>query len=233
MAQLVFILGNSGTGKSRSIKTLPMEETLVINVNNKPLPFKNSYTKLDSKTKTGNIISIDNVETIMKIITQTINLGMKFNYIIIDDFNYLMSNEFFYRAKEKGYEKFTDIGKKMFDLLNFIRNNIPNNVIVFLLAHTEIIATQDGIITKIKTIGKLLDEKYTLEGLATIVLGTLVKKDASANKLEYYFVTQNDGTNTLKSPEEMFDGLEIPNDLGYVATKIKEYYPIIFNQEVK
>lgn len=233
MAQLVFILGNSGTGKSRSIKTLPMEETLVINVNNKPLPFKNSYTKLDSKTKTGNIISIDNAETIMKMITQTINLGMKFNYIIIDDFNYLMSNEFFYRAKEKGYEKFTEIGKKMFDLLNFIRNNIPNNVIVFLLAHTEIITTQDGIMTKIKTIGKLLDEKYTLEGLATIILGTLVRKDASANKLEYYFVTQNDGTNTLKSPEEMFDELEIPNDLGYVATKIKEYYPIIFNQEVK
>jgi len=227
MAEVILILGNSGTGKSRSIKNLDPNKTLLINVNDKTLPFKNSYSKLDSKEKTGNIVALSKVTDIIKTITYA-EKERDFEYYIIDDFNYIMSYEFFDRASELGYQKFTDIGKGIYNLFMFFKT-IPNHKFVFILAHTEEQYSSDGSkYTKIKTIGKLLDEKLTIEGLSTIVLGTTVVKDAVSKKVKYSFVTQNNGSDTLKSPEEMFESREIENDLNFVVTKIKEYYPTKF-----
>ncbi|HPO11706.1 MAG TPA: AAA family ATPase [bacterium] len=223
MAELVLILGNSGTGKTRSVKNLDPSKTLIINVLGKTLPFRVEYQKLDSKTKTGNMAVFHKVDDIIKTL-QYVEKERDFDYYIIDDFNYIMSYEFFERAKETGYQKFTDIGRNIYNLFNHLKQ-MPENKIVFILGHTEEQYSENGKFTKIKTIGKLLDEKFTLEGLCTIVLGTSVERDIINKKVNYYFITQNSGNDTLKSPEEMFEDLKIPNDLNYVVEKIKEYYP--------
>lgn len=221
MAELVLILGGSGTGKSRSIKDLDVTKTFLVNVADKLLPFKNEFKQFNSKEKSGNMITTANSKLIQTVIGFC-EQNMNFDTYIIDDLQYIMEYEFFDRAKETGYQKFTDIGKNMYDLLMYLKS-LPKEKLVFLLAHTEDTIIDNQKITKIKTIGKLLDEKLCIEGLCTIVLGTEVEKDRINKKLNYYFYTQNDGTNTLKSPEGMFESLKIENNLEIVKQQIIKY----------
>ena len=135
--------------------------------------------------------------------------------IVIDDTQYLMCNEFMRRATEKGYDKFTEIAQNFWSLVVQEVNNLPSDTIVYLLCHT---ATDENGVEKMKTIGKLVDEKITPEGLFTIVLKTAVSDG------NYAFVTQNNGKDTVKSPEDMFTTYAINNDLKYVDEKIRNYY---------
>jgi hypothetical protein len=134
---------------------------------------------------------------------------------IIDDSQYIMANEFFDRAGENGYQKFVDIGSNFRDLVHLVNNELPDNVIVYFLHHPETDANTGK--QKAKTIGRMLDEKLTLEGCFDIVL--FAKTDGR----EHWFQTQSDGTNTAKSPEGMFPP-KIPNDLALVDKTIREYY---------
>lgn len=197
----VLVLGESGTGKSTSLRNFKPEDLKVINVANKPLPFKNKFES----------VSTDNYS---KIIAE-LKLNKK-KVVVIDDAQYLMANEFMRRATERGFDKFTEIAQNFWALVNSVKD-LPNDVVVYFMAHIERDANGNE---KIKTIGKLLDEKITVEGMFTIVLKTNVTDGV------YSFLTQNNGHDTVKSPLGMFPTYAIDNDLKYVDEKIRNYYEL-------
>lgn len=201
MALPVLILGESGTGKSASLRNFDASEIKVFNVEGKPLPFKNKFENYSS----------DNYVKILKEMQATQKPVM-----VIDDAQYLMANEFMRRATERGYDKFTEIAQNFWNLVNKVKE-LPKDQIVYFLAHID--RDQNGN-EKIKTIGKLLDEKITVEGMFTIVLKTNVTDGV------YTFLTQNSGHDTVKSPIGMFSSFAIDNDLKYVDDKIRNYYEI-------
>ena len=142
----------------------------------------------------------------------------KFKKYVIDDSQYLMAFELFAKAKQSGYSKFTDIAVHYQDLVATIINDTPKDCIVYILNHVD--ETTNGKI-KMKTVGQMLDNQLTPEGLFTIVLMSFY-----SNKT-YKFMTQTDGRTPCKSPMEMFDSLEIDNDLKFVDNKIREYYSLV------
>lgn len=204
MAQVVLILGQSGTGKSASLRNFNKDEVLVINCAGKPLPFKN---KFECVKPAYNTMYNDIVKTMD---------NTKKKVIVVDDTQYIMSFQYMRRIQEKGWEKWNDIQGDFFNVIKHAEE-LPDDVIVYFLSHLE--RNDDGY-EKIKTMGKMLDEKITIEGLFTIVLKTIVKDGT------YNFVTQNSGMDTVKSPIGMFDSYAIDNDLKYVDTKIRNYYEI-------
>jgi hypothetical protein len=141
--------------------------------------------------------------------------------LVVDDAQYIMGYEFMDRAKERGFDKFTEIGKHMFDILRK-PDTLRDDLTVIFLSHSDDVSANGFIKTKMKTIGKMLDEKISIEGLFTIVLLTSVYKEKEG-KIKYVFVTQTNGTTTAKSPAGMFPQVEIPNDLKYVAESITNY----------
>jgi hypothetical protein len=150
--------------------------------------------------------------------------GTKLKKYIIDDSQYLLVNELFDKAKDTGYGKFTDIAVHFRDLIHYINHNLPDDVIVYFLHHSET-DTNTGK-TKAKTVGKMLDNQLTVEGCFSIVLL------CAAEGTEHYFITQSDGYTTAKSPEGMFD-VKIPNDLKAVDTAIREYYSLNESEETE
>lgn len=211
----VFILGESGTGKSTSLRNLNPNDCILIQSVKKPLPFKSSnWKQWDNKEKTGSITITDNSSRICEAIRYFPTVNKKI--IIIDDYQYTMANEFMRRSAEKGYDKFTEMAKGAWDIV-MAAQSAPDDVIVYLLSHTQ---TDDRGMTRCKTIGKLLDEKITLEGLFSIVMRT-TKRDG-----EYLFTTQNDGFDTVKTPIGMFESDVINNDLNLVTQTIKQYYEV-------
>ena len=203
MAIPVLVLGQSGTGKSYSMKNFNEEEICLISVQKALLPFRKKFTETVVTDKYTEIIKA------MKATDKKV--------IVIDDTQYLMCNEFMRRATEKGFDKFTEIAQNFWSLVVQEVNNLPADTIVYLLCHT---ATDENGVEKMKTIGKLVDEKITPEGLFTIVLKTAVSDG------NYAFVTQNNGKDTVKSPEGMFTTYAINNDLKYVDEKIRNYYEL-------
>lgn len=212
MSIATIILGESGTGKTTSLRNLNPAETLLIQVVKKPLPFRAAgWSYLSSENKAGNILVSDRWGKIISYCQKT-----QRKVIVIDDFQYILANEYMRRSAETGFGKFTDIGKQAWEIFNAV-NGLPDDVRVYLLSHTQ---TSDDGVTKIKTIGKMLDEKITVEGLFSIVLRTLVDGD------QYLFSTKNSGSDTVKSPMGLFDAARIGNDLAEVDAAICGYYEI-------
>ena len=195
----VLILGESGSGKSTSMRNFEPNEVGVLNVAGKPLPFRKKLPIVDNAT----------YDTIKKYLGKP-----QFKKYVIDDSQYLLSFALFNRAKETGYGKFTDIAVEFKDLIDFVIKNTPKDMIVYFLHHTE--EVDNGKI-KAKTVGKMLDNQLTVEGLFSIVLLATIDSD------RYIFVTRSDGYTTCKSPMEMFDK-EIDNDLKFVDETIREYW---------
>ncbi|WP_241175603.1 ATP-binding protein [Serratia marcescens] len=205
----VLILGDSGSGKSASMMKLNPDDGFLINPENKRLPFRSAGWKpRDFEAKTGNVFFTDIPADIVLIINFARRAGKKF--VVVDDFQYVMGNQFMRRRSEKSFEKFTEIGGGAWDV-------IRADLIVYFLAHTE--ETPAGRV-KMKTIGKMLDEKITVEGMFSIALRTGVTDG------RYYFTTQSDGTDPVKSPIGLFDSFQIDNDLNAVDTAIREYYEL-------
>ena len=193
----ILIIGESGTGKSTSIRNLT--NAGIINVYGKPLPFRNSM-------KTVNIDDCNKIITLLN--------KAEADVIVIDDSQYLLMIPFMKRAMEKGYDKFTEMAKGYFDVIDAVRK-MPAQKRVYFLSHSE----RDNFgNVKVKTIGKLLDEKVTVEGLFAVVLKTAV------NEGNYYFQTHNSGQDTVKSPMDMFKEDFIPNDLVEVDKAVCDYY---------
>lgn len=216
MSTVTLILGESGTGKSASLRNLDPSKTLLIQAIKKPLPFKtgskSGWAPYNKETKTGNIIVSDSSEVIVRCLR-----GTEKPIVVVDDWQYILANEFMRRSEERGFEKFTDIGRHAWDVLTAAAKYGGSSRRVYILAHTQ---SDEFGRTKIKTIGKLLDEKITVEGMVTICLRTSVTDG------EYRFSTQNNGLDTVKAPMGMFNSQWIENDLKAVDDAIVSYYEI-------
>jgi hypothetical protein len=206
------ILGESGSGKSASMRNMDPATTLLIQVVKKPLPFRSKgWSYLSATNKTGNMIVSDDWVAISAMMRKT-----QRKVIVVDDFQYVLANEFMRRSDERGYDKFTEIAKHAWELFN-VANTLPDDVRVYLMSHTQ--TNEQGDI-KLKTIGKMLDEKITPEGLFTIVLRTVVTDK------DYFFSTRNNGHDTVKSPIGLFDSERVPNDLAVIDAQISTYYEL-------
>lgn len=207
MAHKVLIMGESGTGKSTSLRNCDPAVTAVVNPVGKPLPFKGSgkFTMLNGETE---------AEKICRFMKAQAAAGKKL--LVVDDFQYVLAIPYMDRIKEGGWDKWNDFGANYFDVIDVCKD-LPDDVIVVYMTHLE---TLDNGLTTVKLIGKLLREKITIEGLFTVVLRTGV------NEGKYYFYTQNSGKDTVKSPLGMFPAYAIDNDLNYVVDKMRNYYEI-------
>ena len=195
----VLIMGESGSGKSSSLRNFKPEEIAIFNVAGKPFPFRNKFSAL----------TVDDPRIIMAKLRQN-----NMNCYVIDDSQYLMAFKLIARLNDKGYEKYTEIAKDFRDMVDTIVKETSKDTIVYFLHHSE---QRDDGHYKAKTSGKMIDNWLTLEGLFSIVLM------AVTDGKKHQFITQSDGTNTCKSPMEMF-AAEIDNDLKYVDETIREYY---------
>ncbi len=212
----VLILGASGSGKSTSLENFSENEVLIFNVAGKPFPFQKKLQKINNAT----------YESIARTLSIYINTDkelniQKYKKYVVDDSQYLLAFNLFDKAKEAGYGKFTDIAVRFYKMIRFVIEDTPEDVIVYFLHHTE--ETANGKI-KAKTVGKMLDDQLTLEGLFSIVL--LAETDGQS----YRFVTQSDGYTTCKSPKGMFNKT-IKNDLKAVDTAIRKYWNLGGNQQ--
>ena len=207
----VLLMGASGSGKSTSLRNLPAEETAIINITNKQMPFRNKDNKKIVCLKDFNAESYDEL---YKQIIMAIQ-GTKKRIVVVDDSSYMMSFENFEKATNKGYDKFTTMAKNYYDLIKSAIS-CDGEKIVYIITHEEIDDVNQ--LYRPKTIGKMLSNQLVIEGLFSIVLRSVYKNG------EYIFQTQNDGTSVCKSPLEMFEQKEMPNDLYEVDKLIREYY---------
>ena len=220
MSYATLVLGESGTGKTCSLRNLDPNDVLLIQPVRKPLPFRSkgwrefqANTIGDIKNAKGSILVCSDAKKICVAMRHT-NKPI----VIVDDWQYILASQFMARRNERGFDKFTDIGGAGFDVAQ-CASELAHNQRVYILAHTH--TDEQGQI-RIKTLGKLLDDKVVVEGMFTTVLRTHV--DPGSNK--YVFTTQNNGHDTVKSPMGLFEANEIENDLAKVDALICDYYGI-------
>lgn len=205
MGMPVLIYGKSGSGKSRSLKNFGEDEIFLINVERKFLPFKKKFKY---------VYESDNAEKIRNGL-----LKMPTKTAVIDDAGYILTNRY---MREKGqvknpYETYDNIGSDFWGLFEFIKTELAKDVIVYILMHDEI---DDYGNAKLKMMGKVLEQKVCVEGMVTICLRCVT------DEMGHHFVTNSDGRDISKSPEDMFESMTIDNDLKAVDTAIREYYRI-------
>lgn len=220
MSYATLVLGESGTGKTCSLRNLDPNDVLLIQPVRKPLPFRSkgwrefqANTIGDIKNAKGSILVCSDAKKICVAMRHT-NKPI----VVVDDWQYILASQFMARRNERGFDKFTDIGGAGFDIAQ-CASELAHNQRVYILAHTQ---TDEMGQIRIKTLGKLLDDKVVVEGMFTTVLRTHV--DPGANK--YVFTTQNNGHDTVKSPMGLFEANEIENDLAKVDALICDYYGI-------
>ncbi|MFA5298614.1 MAG: AAA family ATPase [Lutibacter sp.] len=211
MARQILVYGRSGSGKTTSVRNLPKKETFLINVNKKELPFRGGEKFIT--------LNSDNYDTIQKQIGKVDKEQLGIRYIVVDDSQYLLVNQFMKNHSTQGkgsavFELYNNIGDSFWSLI-FKNQTLRKDLTIIYLHHAEVDET--GFI-KPKTIGKMLDEKVDIAGMFTIVL--LAVREGNNN----FFITQNDGTSQAKSPMDMFKGTKIPNDLYSVCQIIEEFY---------
>lgn len=199
----VLIMGESGSGKTYSLRNFKPGEVGIFSVEKGRLPFKSDLKVVKHAT----------YKDINKIFVEP-----KLKRYVIDDSQYLLVNELFDRAKEVGYQKYTDMALAFRNLVHAVNHNLPDDAIVYFLHHTDTDNSTGK--TKAKTVGKMIDQYLTLEGCFDIVLL------AAVDGTEHFFITQSDGYTTAKSPADMFSGLKIDNDLAAVDRAIREYWSL-------
>lgn len=209
----VLIIGKSGSGKSTSLRNFGEKELALINVISKPLPFRKKFEST---------INTDDYLTIMKKIYSTEKKS-----IVIDDSGYLITNQFMNNHSKVGggnavFNLYNDLGDKYWSLIEFVKNKLPEDKIVYFNMHEE---KNDFGDIRPKTIGKLLDDKVCIEGMFTIVLRCMNDNN------KHYFTTQSNGQDVAKTPLGMFEDNEIDNDLKLVDTTIREYYELNKKEE--
>jgi ABC-type dipeptide/oligopeptide/nickel transport system ATPase component len=228
MAELIGIIGESGSGKSSSIRTLNPENTFIINVAGKPLPikgFKKMYKPLVKNSEgkyEGNLYHTSDSDKILQILKLINHSRLDITNVIIEDAQYIMAFEAMNRSDEKNYDKFVQIASHFYSVLKEAMN-MREDLKIFIISHSENTGDALNQKLKMKTIGKMLDNMITLEGLFTYVLFTELIIDPADDSVQYKFVTQSNGSTTAKTPMECFDSYYIDNDLQYVVDKINEY----------
>lgn len=208
----VICYGKSGSGKSRSLKYFDDDEIFYINVEKKPLPFRKKF-KYELRS--------DNVDLIKNQLSK-----MPTNVAVIDDVTYIMVNTFMRRHRDmrggRQFDLYNDIGDYIWGLMEFVKNELPDDVIVYFMMHED---TNDYGMTKIRTIGKLLDDKVVPEGIVTICIRCMSKDG------KHYFKAVTEGDDITKSPEELFPEEEFENNLKFVDEQIREFYGMNHEQE--
>ena len=202
MASIVMVIGQSGTGKSTSLRNFKKGEASVINVSKKPMPFPCEL----------NVANVGNYKTIKELMQKTQSPA-----IIVDDCTYLIVNEYMSNADIKGYDKFTNMAKNFWEFMNFCITELPDDKIVYFLGHSE--KGEDGR-EHFKTVGRMLDQTVVCEGYCSVVLKTVVEDG------KYMFATHNNGYDTVKTPLGMFADDKIDNDLKAVDTRLREFFKI-------
>ena len=211
------VIGKSGSGKTYSLKNCDPDKFGVISVEKGRLPFKSKIkvARIPKSLKNPDGTEVSSYSALNRAryawLTQVIRGSKGLKSIVIDDSQYLLVNEMFDRSSEKGYDKFTDIAKNFRDLVHFVNEAAPDDMIVYFLHHSETGA--DGR-EKCKTIGKMLEEKLVIEGMFDVVIYCA----------DHKFYTQANEISSAKTPEGMFEDLEIPNDLALVDQAIREYW---------
>lgn len=220
MSKLIGIVGETGSGKSTSIQTLNPDETYIINVAGKELPFKGS-NKLYNPDK-RNYMEIEDAKEVKNILERLSKEKPHVKQVIIEDANYLMGFNLVNKATETGYTKFSLMAK---DIVNLVQGSkkLRDDLIIYYFSHPDPVEDGGEITSyKMKTAGKMIDNQINLEGLFTVVLYTDV--ETKGDKSEYRFVTNKYKKYPAKSPVGMFSEIKIPNDLKLVTDKIREYY---------
>lgn len=225
-AETIAIVGESGTGKSTSLRNLNPEETFIISTTGKPLPFrawKKKYIpiKIEGKNVSGNYYVSSKWDQILKILQIIDKMMPNIKQVIIDDFQYVLSYEFVDRATEVGYTKFSELAQHAMEILRYSEKMREDCKMVF-LTHSENVGDNVNPKFVIKTVGKLLSEKVTLEGLFTYIFFTKVS-EGDSGRMEYKLITNNDGTCVAKTSFGMFEDLEIDNDLNEIIHVIDAY----------
>lgn len=200
------------------------KETLIISITGKKIPmkgFKSNYSAVSSDGTGGNYYHTDKFDKIIKMLKFFSEKRKDIKNVVIDDYNYIGAFEYFKRASESGFGKFAEIGQHIANPL-IEASKLRDDLKVFIINHDETITEDFKPFRKMKTIGKLVDNSLTMEGLFTIVLFTEIRVGKD-DKRQYGFITNSDGSTSAKSPEEMFEEF-IPNDLGEVVKKIDTYY---------
>ena len=224
MANIVMLLGKSGTGKSTSIKTLNPDETVVINVLGKKLPFKGSGALYSTEKK--NLFRIDDYQQMINLL-MACNQQSNIKNIILDDCIYVMRKEYFKRAKETGYGKYTELAQHFQQIISTCEA-MREDINVFIILHSEDVQSEKTTVGyKVSTIGQLLDSQYNPIEVVPMVLYSAIKFD-DKGKPTYGFYTHASMEGTVqipaKTPDEMFAEDFIPNDLGMVVKAMNEYY---------
>lgn len=225
MANVCMILGPSGTGKSTSIKGLDPKETVVLNVLRKRLPFKGSNNIYNAENK--NLFPIDDYTQIVNLLETINKKALHVKNVIIEDMTYIMRKEFFKRAKETGYGKFTEIAQHFQQVISTCEN-MRDDVNVFFILHSEAIQSDKTTVGyKVSTVGAMIDSQYNPVEVVPMVLYSAIKFDDKGNA-SYGFYTHRcmEGTVEIpaKSPDGLFEEDFIPNDLGLVVKSMNEYY---------
>ena len=224
MSNFVVVLGASGHGKSTSIKSLNPEETIVINVLGKRLPFKGSAKAYNSEKK--NLFKVSSWDKTI-VLLDKINKLDRIKNIIIDDGIYLMRNEFFERASERGYDKYNELADHFRRIIQKC-SSLRDDLNIFMMLHTEPIETDGGIRSyKASSVGKLLDKLY--DPLENVTITLYCEPQFDENGVPAFgFYTHKLRVEGIeipaKTPEGMFEEDFIPNDLGLVVEAMNKYY---------
>lgn len=216
MNNAILIIGESGTGKSTSLRDLDPTETMILNVIGKSLPFRGSakkYKKLSEDGLSGNYYASDDSNKIARVINLVNTKRDDIKCLVIDDYGYTLSNSFMRKAHQKGYDKFTEIGSDTFNILNLIAN-ARDDLFCVVIMHTDIDANGRY---KPKTVGKMVDQYINIEGKFTYVFHALVTEN------KYQFLVNNDGVHMAKSPLGLFSEPLIDNNLAEIIKQIKIY----------
>ena len=226
MAEMIAIVGESGSGKSTSIRNLNPAETFIISTTGKRPGIKGALKKYPNFTKTdsgytGNFVTTANVDKIDTILKYINTKRPDVKVVVIDDFQYVMAFEAMDRAGDKGFDKFTQMAQHAYQVLKSAMN-LRDDLYVVVSTHSENTGDRINPYYKMKTLGKMLDNTITLEGLFTYVFFTAIQRDDDGNP-SYKFMTNSDGTTTGKSPMGLFNDLYIDNDLKLVIDRIEEY----------
>jgi hypothetical protein len=231
----ILVYGPSGGGKSTSTRNLNHARTGYVNTDRKDLPiygFENLYKTLrapDGKPdlKRSNYVEPQQSSSVLTIIKEW-ELRDDLDNIVIDTITHVMSHDFMRRILEKGYDKFNILGKTIYDILDHIRSTKSNkNFIV--LAHNDIVIDGNGDkVNKIRSYGKLMDEKVEMPSMFTTVLYATAKRDGTNTR--FIFQTQADGATVSKTPaafkgDQVIHPLppEMPNDLNLVLSRLKDF----------
>ena len=215
MSSGILVMGHSGTGKSTSLRNLPPEETFIFNVVGKPLPFrgwKKNYSLASKDNPEGNMFNSDKPQQIISLMNKISKDKEHIKYIVIDDSNYIMTNEFFDRAFEKGYDKFAEIGANFWSIVD-ASLKLREDLFVIFISHID--ENERGVV-KMKTIGKMVEEKGCPIGRFTYVFHSVIRDG------EYMFQTNNDGLVPAKTPMGYFDEMFVPNDMMKIIDHIIE-----------